>query len=357
MRIQNIGRVVCATYELEELQGEKDIVNQIAENTDNTWQQNREKQETVDNTEQGKIAERMVEVFIEQEFGQTLEICSYDSIRCDNLEKHAPFDFLIWERGTTDIEPVVVSIQNDIRAATGRNVRISEYTRRLCKTNGIKIVEVKSTKIGERHIEGAGFNGDYEDDESVAALVDRIIQDDDFLCYPAYKRREERIDYSIEDYCNEVRANNTWLTAFSGTELRDRIVAHECSKQLCDLFVRVYIDEIAQKGFIIGWIRKEELYSGDVQFKRMIKRDKSECALYWAKRLIYLKQMSMLNQAVIVDRRVYASRHTTREFYHKDRNCIYINNVADEDIYTFNDENEAVRGGRFTKRCLRCYHE
>ena len=86
MRIQNIGRVVCATYELEELQGEQDIVNQIAENTDNTWQQDREQQETVDNTEQGKIAERMVEVFIEQEFGQTLEICSYDSIRCDNLK-------------------------------------------------------------------------------------------------------------------------------------------------------------------------------------------------------------------------------------------------------------------------------
>lgn len=356
MQIQNIDGVVSGSYSYEDFQEEQGVINQIVENTENTWQPGRERQETFGNTEQGKTAEKIVEAFMEQEFGQTLEMKSYDSIRCDNYEKHAPFDFLIWERGKVNIEPIVTAIQNDIRAAAGRYVRISQPTRKLCRENGVKIAEVKSTKVAERHKNIANFNGNYEDNISVKNLINRIIASDDFLCYPAYRRKEIRSDYSIEDYCNEVKARYEWLADYDGTKLVEQIIAHECKIQLCDLFVRVYIDEEASRGFIIGWIQKEDFYSGEVQFKRMSQPNKSEYALYWAKPLRHLKEIQKIDQAVIKDERVYVSKFTTRNFYHKEKSCRFLNGIAEEDMIIFGDEKEAIRDGRYVRRCFNCFH-
>ena len=39
-----------------------------------------------------------------------------------------------------------------------------------------------------------------------------------------------------------------------GENLRRRVIAWECENQCCDIFVRVYLDRPAKKGFVIGWI-------------------------------------------------------------------------------------------------------
>ena len=42
-------------------------------------------------------------------------------------------------------------------------------------------------------------------------------------------------------------------------DLRRRVIAWECENQCCDIFVRVYLDRPAKKGFVTGRIPKEEL--------------------------------------------------------------------------------------------------
>lgn len=301
MQISRLNGTICIGYEDTVLADEKDAVLKIAQNTKNTWQSERKEEETLENTEQGKTAEKILECFLRQEMGQNVEFCTYDAIRCDNYKKHAPFDFLVWEKGKADREAIVKAIQKDILAATGDYVKISKATRSLCKSRNVKIVEVKSTKITDRHKTGAGFNGDYTNRQAVETLLKQIIQEDDFLCYPLYKRKETREHYSVEDYCREVKARCKVLAGFEGKKLQEKVIAFEKESQLSDLFVRVYLDEDACKGFLLGWIKKEDLYDETVCFKRMAQKGKSEYALYWAKSLTCLQKMDLLGQAVRED--------------------------------------------------------
>ena len=150
------------------------IVEQIADHTEETWQPDRRDEERGSNTRQGKVAEEIVEQFFTLFFENKIAMKSYDDIRNDDFEKHAPFDFLIWKKGTIDIEPIVSSIQRDIDNTPNKFVRLSEYTRRLCKDANVKIAEVKSTQIREDLKRDSGFNGNYEDGNAVRKLINEI---------------------------------------------------------------------------------------------------------------------------------------------------------------------------------------
>ena len=115
-------------------------------NTSNTWQSNRKTEEKENNTIQGKLGEEVVENFIKDNL-TNLHVLTYDEIRCDSLKKHAPFDFLLWNNNTIDINSVILSVQNDINNAQDQFVRLSDYTRKICQDQNIKIAEVKSTSI------------------------------------------------------------------------------------------------------------------------------------------------------------------------------------------------------------------
>lgn len=356
MEHREVGGIICSAYTDEDLQDDKKTISEIAENTDNTWQPERPPEETIENTLQGKVAEKMFEEYINTEFSEHLEVMAYDLIRCDHNEKHAPFDFLIWEKDKSDIFAVVQSIQSDIRTSYGRFVKISEATRTLCKREKVKIVEVKSTKIANRHKQ-RGFSNDYSDDVSVTGLSDYIVKNDDFLCYPLLKRKEAREDYTVVDYCIEYQQKNPQFADLHGKILLERVLKDECRKQLCDIFVRVYVDEIYKRGLALGWITKEQMYSGDVKLKRMKQEGKSEQALYWAKRLTNLRKMEDVEDAVISSLEVFASPYTKTSYYHKSKNCSFLDGIRDEEIVKFKCEEDAIAKGRYTCRCKKCFND
>lgn len=353
MEIKMYDHTVGAYY--GDLHVNNEMVNQITRNTAETWQPDRKEGERGRNTRQGKVAEEIVEKFMTSYFASELSMVAYDNIRNDNYEKHAPFDLLIWENGSTDIEPIEISIQRDISNTQNKFVRLSEYTRKLCRDSNVKIAEVKSTKIRDALKTGAGFNGNYDDPEEVIKLINEIKRRDDIFCYPFFKRSEAAVNYTISDYCLYAKEQEASLAPFAGETLRRRVIDLEMERQCCDVFIRVYIDFPAKRGFVIGWMQKERLLDYSVIFKRMRKENKSERALYFAKNLREVNGMDALLDLFRKRLCVYASPYTRTNFYHKTKECQFLKNVNESDLIAFESEEEAIADGRYTNRCRFCF--
>lgn len=321
-----------------------------------TWQPDRPKKERECNIEQGKIAEEITEQFIRQYYSQELSLKTYDEIRNDDFKKHAPFDFLLWKTGTVNIAFIEEAIRQDIARTPNKFVKLSNVTRRLCRTLGVKIVEVKSTNIRNDLKVESDFTGDYDNVKSVQKLLETIRRKDDVFCYPKLKRRESDPGYCLDDYCREVQERFSEFDGCKGENLRRRVIAWECENQCCDIFVRVYLDRPAKKGFVIGWMQKEELLDDTVQFKRMRQKNKSELALYFAKNLGETKGIDCLAQAFGKPKqRVYANPYTPTNFYHKTDDCKFIRRVPKEELLIFDSEEAAIQNGRFINRCRECF--
>ncbi len=248
------------------------VAARIADNTAQTWQQNRGRQETLNNTIQGKTAEELFHQYMLQNSPE-IHLLSYDEIRNDNYTKHAPFDFLAWNEDC-DIDAIVRSVQRDI-ARSDRYVRISQETRALCRDENVKILEVKSTKITDRHKKQCKFNVSRNSDLPKVNALAEVILDDDYLTYPLFCRKTTKDDYSVNDYIELLRSRSIRVWDEAGMR------RFETSAQLADAFVRVYVDEAANVGFVVGWIDKRRFYDNAV-IKKMPQRGKSELALYFA---------------------------------------------------------------------------
>ena len=173
---------------------------------------------------------------------------------------------------------------------------------------------------------------------------------------PKLKRRESDPGYCLDDYCREVQERFSEFDGCKGENLRRRVIAWECENQCCDIFVRVYLDRPAKKGFVIGWMQKEELLDDTVQFKRMRQKNKSELALYFAKNLGETKGIDCLAQAFGKPKqRVYANPYTPTNFYHKTDDCKFIRRVPKEELLIFDSEEAAIQNGRFINRCRECF--
>lgn len=200
------------------------------------------------------------------------------------------------------------------------------------------------------------FTGDYDNVKSVQKLLETIRRKDDVFCYPKLKRRESDPGYCLDDYCREVQERFSEFDGCKGENLRRRVIAWECENQCCDIFVRVYLDRPAKKGFVIGWMQKEELLDDTVQFKRMRQKNKSELALYFAKNLGETKGIDCLAQAFGKPKqRVYANPYTPTNFYHKTDDCKFIRRVPKEELLIFDSEEAAIQNGRFINRCRECF--
>ena len=354
MRLTLQNHIVCADYGQVNLDAR--VVGQIINYTAETWQPDRPKKERECNIEQGKIAEEITEQFIRQYYSQELSLKTYDEIRNDDFKKHAPFDFLLWKTGTVNIAFIEEAIRQDIARTPNKFVKLSNVTRRLCRTLGVKIVEVKSTNIRNDLKVESDFTGDYDNVKSVQKLLETIRRKDDVFCYPKLKRRESDPGYCLDDYCREVQERFSEFDGCKGENLRRRVIAWECENQCCDIFVRVYLDRPAKKGFVIGWMQKEELLDDTVQFKRMRQKNKSELALYFAKNLGETKGIDCLAQAFGKPKqRVYANPYTPTNFYHKTDDCKFIRRVLKEELLIFDSEEAAIQNGRFINRCRECF--
>lgn len=270
INISNLYNVIFVKY--SDTNCDNRVATQIANNTAQTWQENRGHQETLNNTIQGKVAEELFHLYLSESYPE-INMLSYDEIRNDNYRKHAPFDFLTWIEDC-DTDGIVRAIQNDIFQSS-YYVRLSQRTKNLCRDENVKILEVKSTKIIDRHKRQCAFNpGDYDDLLKVKSLV-RIILNDDYLTYPHLCRKTTDDYYSATDYIELLQSR--FIEVRNEEEMR----LYELSEQLADAFVRIYIDEVAHIGFIVGWIDKQSFYNNAI-IKRMAQRGKSESALYFA---------------------------------------------------------------------------
>lgn len=214
----------------------------------------------------------------------------------------------------------------------------------------------KSTNIRNDLKVESDFTGDYDNVKSVQKLLETIRRKDDVFCYPKLKRRESDPGYCLDDYCREVQERFSEFDGCKGENLRRRVIAWECENQCCDIFVRVYLDRPAKKGFVIGWMQKEELLDDTVQFKRMRQKNKSELALYFAKNLGETKGIDCLAQAFGKPKqRVYANPYTPTNFYHKTDDCKFIRRVPKEELLIFDSEEAAIQNGRFINRCRECF--
>ena len=263
---------------------------------------------------------------------------------------------LLWKTGTVNIAFIEEAIRQDIARTPNKFVKLSNVTRRLCRTLGVKIVEVKSTNIRNDLKVESDFTGDYDNVKSVQKLLETIRRKDDVFCYPKLKRRESDPGYCLDDYCREVQERFSEFDGCKGENLRRRVIAWECENQCCDIYVRVYLDRPAKKGFVIGWMQKEELLDDTVQFKRMRQKNKSELALYFAKNLGETKGIDCLAQAFGKPKqRVYANPYTPTNFYHKTDDCKFIRRVPKEELLIFDSEEAAIQNGRFINRCRECF--
>lgn len=364
MQIDLFDNAACVYYEEQEI--DDALIDKITDNTVETWQPDRKQNERKNNTAQGKAAEEIFKGVLKKFFPNTISFKAYDDIRNDHLKKHAPFDFLVWETGKTDIGLIEQSIKNDIVNTKNDFVKLSDYTRKLCEESNVKIVEVKSTKVRDALKRGCNFNGDYNNRDEVLKLVNEIKRHDDIFCYPYYKRSDIAPDYSIYDYCNFVKSHERTLEGYTGEQLREKVIDLELAHQCCDIFVRVYIDKIARRGIVIGWIQREKLLDYSVDFKKMIQADKSERALYFAKNLrkvngiesfpqIFVNNDIYAGQSIKSNDFVYASPFTRTNFYHKDKKCRYIRNVNENELIQYENEEAAKSEGRYINRCRSCF--
>lgn len=219
MRLTLQNHIVCADYGQVHLDAR--VVGQIIDYTAETWQPDRPKKERECNIEQGKIAEEITEQFIRQYYSQELSLKTYDEIRNDDFKKHAPFDFLLWKTGTVNIAFIEEAIRQDIARTPNKFVKLSNVTRRLCRTLGVKIVEVKSTNIRNDLKVESDFTGDYDNVKSVQKLLETIRRKDDVFCYPKLKRRESDPGYCLDDeqanlkkICDEVFGERNFVNCF-----------------------------------------------------------------------------------------------------------------------------------------------
>jgi len=236
----------------------------IATHTKNTWQSNRLLGDIIKDTTIGKIAEHTLKEHIAKHSGYV--ILDYDDFRVNNYKKHAPLDCIVFEKQNPNLQLAINAINLD--ATNNPNGVMSDNTKELLKNLKIYTMEIKSTRIANRHKENGAIN--YQ-----------VILNDDFLAYPKFYRKVPS-DIEINNwhkYLNHCISNsrvqpNTDLTTLQEIELNN----------MYDFYARVYVEQINDNLFdihIMGYITKQDFIKNSV-IKRMPQCGKSEQALYIA---------------------------------------------------------------------------
>lgn len=240
-------------------------INFIAQNTKNTWQQKRLLREIQKDTTIGKIAEHTLKDHIEKHSDYL--ILDYDDFRIDNYKKHAPIDSLIYVKDNALIQLAIKKINNDVvNSPVGA---LSKSTKRFLIDSKIYTLEIKSTRIRNRHCDSTG-----------SISLEKVITDD-FLTYPKFFRSvPESISINnwqqYRKYCiaKQKICESITLEMLQNIELEN----------MYDYYARVYVNELGNDKFdvfIIGYIGKETFIKKSV-VKRMQQNGKSERAIYIA---------------------------------------------------------------------------
>jgi len=257
-------------------------LDKIIDFTQNTWQLNRSKSEKTKDTKIGKLAENVLETYFQSNFYK-LEYLSYDTFRMDNLEKHAPFDGIIYDKNISSksLKLFIDRVNNEI--TNNQWGKISNSLKSELEKSKIFTVEVKSTRVTDRHKR----NG--HDSDS----VELSILKDDFLEYPTRLRtdRYNRMD-SLEDYITFCEKSNL-INCPNGSD-KNQIIRDFEQQNMRYFYFRIYIDEGLKRAYIVGYIDKFD-FSSLFVWKKMKKYNKSEHALYLSVPLKHSRCISNFN--------------------------------------------------------------
>ncbi|WP_107946103.1 hypothetical protein [Campylobacter concisus] len=252
-------------------------IKTIATYTQNTWQQNRGLDVKIKDTIIGKVAEYTLKNYISNY--SDFAILDYDDFRIDNYKKHAPLDCIIFNKQNRNLQVAIDAINTD--AINNRNGTMSNDTKKFLKENNIFTMEIKSTRITDRHKK----NG---------ILDFQTILNDDFLAYPKFYRKipnDIQVN-SWDQYRNFCIGNNR----IDSSVTLDKLKCIEF-ENMYDYYARVYVEQINNNSFdiyIIGHISKQNFIKNSV-IKHMPQYNKSEQALYIATAINNGLNISLIN--------------------------------------------------------------
>jgi len=251
------------------------IINQlgtktIAKHTKNTWQPNRKPREIIQDTRQGKIAEYYVDYYLNKIL--KLNYLPYDYFRKDNFKKHAPFDGVLIQN--TD-DTIINKFKNKINEEINNSRKAGTISKELHEQmieNHLYTVEIKSTNVANCKLE---FSSCSNEDEYLKKIILFIKEKHDYLEYPHLCRSSNSIS-NINDYFNEFYKDKcTNINEIKKFEI----------PFMKYFYIRVYVDFKDKRVFIIGFIPRDKFFENGPMIKKMVRKNKSENAIYFAKNI------------------------------------------------------------------------
>lgn len=256
-----------------------DDVDKLVDNTANTWQKNRTREEMIHDTLQGKIAEDMFADFIKfYQIQQSILYLSYDDFRHDNFKKHAPIDGILYLVGNSWLNHGIARINNDVQ--NNKFGKISAATRVFLKSKALYTVEVKSSRIPDRDYNEIDMN-EFRKEHQQEQLIQKLRQRDLFV-YPEFTRTLGEKVHNFDEYCKYVRENNNEFSRLSEEELRCKIIDKELETK-CDVYTRIFMD-LGNTDSVIGYLTGYTIGTDffiDPRIINMSRKNKSENALYY----------------------------------------------------------------------------
>lgn len=255
----------------------------LSENTENTWQKNRNLNEKKADTSIGKLAEEIFVEYLKKNLTKII-FFTYDSFRKDNYKKHAPFDGIILKKNYDRDNIIFYAKKINQEIKNSQYGKISDTLKNNLEKNEIYTVEIKSTRITGRH---------KKNNSSKKQIIENILLNDDFLDYPKHLRTDKYNNiHSINDYINFCKKNKNLICEENNCENKIREIE---KKNMKYYYIRIYIDEVDKIAYIIGFIDKD-FFSRNFNIKHMSRKAKSEKALYLAASLKHAKNIDELNK-------------------------------------------------------------
>lgn len=253
----------------------------IADKTQNTWQNNRDRDEKLYDTIMGKLAEKALKQYLNslgcfQSCFNNKSICGtelfafYDDFRTDDFQYHNNIDF-IFSKNTGLLFYAIKRVREQSSVENSSNYfRLDDELKTKMNNNDVFICEIKSTRITDRHRDEKG------------STSPNLILNDDFLEYPKHCRKSKEIT-NIMDYIEFVNKNN-----FNKYKTIEDLLNDEM-KSSSDIYFRVYIETFEKiepyfsKAYIVGLIEKHDFFKKEnITLKKMQKKGKSEYPIYFS---------------------------------------------------------------------------
>ena len=292
-KVANIRTVYTEKSALDEIKQLPEVI-QITNHTVNTWQPDRSYDEILTDTAQGKLVESMFMAVVSS--NSDLEYVSYDAMRTDNWEKHAPFDGLLFKKNNVYFQEGIRLIGIDVNGnAYGK---ISADTIKWLTDHRLYTVEVKSSRVPDRDYPNRPieeFNSNPYQEELIRNLMNR-----DLFVYPKYTRSAGRTIHSFQQYVAYVKNKISFINEM-GPDAVNYILNQERIEK-CNIYTRIFVDKDSSNNIVAylpGYVRKEQFFEAP-QIINMSRRNKSEGALNYvfpfekAKRVQELSSDSVL---------------------------------------------------------------